>query len=85
MINYKGCKTIDRWSNFKLLAQRLPRGTEENQEKRQDMRSLDRHLNPVSPEYKAGVSTTRPRRSVGIGVKNDTGHVQSCLLGYTAV
>jgi hypothetical protein len=31
----------------------------------QDIQSPGRDLNPVTPEYKAGVLTTRPRRSVG--------------------
>jgi hypothetical protein len=60
-------KTVGRkrpWSNFKVLAQHFPGGTEENHEHRQYSRSLGGDLKPGPPEYEAGVLTTQPRRSV---------------------
>jgi hypothetical protein len=46
------------------LCQHLPGGTEESHEKiTQDIRPPDQYLNPETPEYEAGLLTTRQRCS----------------------
>jgi hypothetical protein len=54
-----------RGLSFKLLSSiRLEERKENTKILSQDNRSPGRDLNPVPPEYEAGVLTTRPRRSV---------------------
>jgi hypothetical protein len=49
----------------------VPGGTEENHEKLSQVRRFPgRDLNPVPPEYEAGVLTTQPRRSVTRNIKH---------------
>jgi hypothetical protein len=66
MINWKGFVWKRSWPNFMVLSFHSPGGTKVNQEKPQvriaSRRSRD--LDPVHPDYEAGVLTTRPHRSV---------------------
>jgi hypothetical protein len=59
MTNWKGCRSKQSLPNFKVLSQNVPRGTEENHETPQDSRSPFRDLNPIPPEYEAGLLSTR--------------------------
>jgi hypothetical protein len=51
-------------SKFKVISQHSPGGTEQNHEKPQNSWFPGQDLNPGPPEYKVGVSTIRPWRSV---------------------
>jgi hypothetical protein len=62
MVTWNGHGRKLPWSNFKILSQNVPRGTEENHAKPQDNRSLDRDLKPGPPEYEAGMLGTQPKR-----------------------
>jgi hypothetical protein len=65
VMNWKWFGRKRLWPNFKELYQHSCRGAEENQENfSQDRRFPGRDINPVPPEYEAGVFTSRPRRSV---------------------
>jgi hypothetical protein len=64
-MNWKGCGSKRSWSNVKVLHQNLPGRTEKTTENlNHDSLSPGRNLNPGSPEYEAGVLTTRPQSSV---------------------
>jgi hypothetical protein len=49
--------------SVKVLPRYLPGGNEERHRKLQSGQSPGRYLNSGPPEYKAGMLTTRPRRS----------------------
>jgi hypothetical protein len=55
---------IRSWPNFKALSRHSRGGTKENHEEPQDSQSPGQDLTPRPPEYKAGVVSTRIRRSV---------------------
>jgi hypothetical protein len=65
MTNWKGFRRKRSWSNFKVLFQHSPWGTEEKHKKlSQDSRSPGQDRNPGPPEYEVGLLATQPRRSV---------------------
>jgi hypothetical protein len=59
-INWKDVQKVVV-AKFKALALHLPKGNEENHDKPQNGPPPGRDLNPGTPEYEAGVPTTRPR------------------------
>jgi hypothetical protein len=65
MMNWKVLGRKRSWPNLKVLSRHSPGRTEISHENlSQDSRSPGLDSNPGSPEYEAGVLTTRPRRSV---------------------
>jgi hypothetical protein len=61
MMTWKAFGRKRIWSNFTMLSQDLPEGTEEKHENlSQNFLSSGRDLNPVPLEYEAGVLTLRP-------------------------
>jgi hypothetical protein len=63
-MNWNKCRRKRSWPNFKVYPGICPeRLGETTNNHSHDSRSVGRNLNPGPPEYKAGVLTTRPRRS----------------------
>jgi hypothetical protein len=61
MMTCKGFRRKQTWTNFKVLSRNFPAGTEKTTKNLSpDSRSQRGDLNPGSPEYEVGVSTTQP-------------------------
>jgi hypothetical protein len=62
-MNWKGFGSKMSWPNFKELRRNSPWAQETTKTSRRIAGRRGRKSNPVSPEYKAGVLTSRQRRS----------------------
>jgi hypothetical protein len=62
MMYWKGFGRKRSWLNFKVLFRHSPGGTEITT--KIVSRSVSRDLNPGQSDYKVGVLTSRPRRSI---------------------
>jgi hypothetical protein len=58
MMNWKGFGKNRSWPNFKVLSRHSPGGNNSAKILTQDSRCPGLDLNPVSPEYNAGVLRT---------------------------